>query len=716
MDTPAHPEGTRLSRLARSVPLGNPNFALTLFVGLMVVQALGFLIFGTGRPGKSVSGVILTLHNVLALACAWIAFRRARGVAAIFWFLYAVSILTLLIPTVIGTCDTLFDCSTLSPSTWRVLFCLYGAPVLMILFLPETDRERLKSEIFLDLFQVAIVVGLSFSTFFLLPVQQMMPADALLRNVSLSNLLSFFLLAAAVVRLLFARVPGTRDLLLRLGIFLVFCAFVTYIGNWIDLRQYTTVSAWFDLCWALPYIAGGLVALTWNAPIAAPPARAATGFVGFLGTNVVLVALLFGCIDLLMGRWKAAHSEVLTIIAVGASLLAFTVRHALTQHHQQQEITQRKAAQDDLFNANKTISRLLEIADLEVTGITQISELGSLLQACASRDEALRIIPERLVRLFPGTSGTLSVLNASKDRAESAARWGNRAPLDETFAPDECWSLRRGCTHPVPGLDSSLRCAHLPSQGSSVCIPLIANGEAIGVFSIQDDERASDVSLLPDSDAFARTSQLASAVAEHIALAISNLNLREALRLQAIRDPLTGLYNRRYMREFLEREIHRARRRGRPVAVMMLDLDNFKRYNDTFGHPAGDEALRFVGDALLRAVRGEDLACRYGGEEFCLILPECSLPQAAVRAEEIRAQLKKLHQERAAEIPGVVTVSIGVAAFEETTDDGSLLLKLADDALYQAKRAGRDRVVVARPDSERRPVAVSSTASVLSQH
>jgi diguanylate cyclase (GGDEF)-like protein len=265
---------------------------------------------------------------------------------------------------------------------------------------------------------------------------------------------------------------------------------------------------------------------------------------------------------------------------------------------------------------------------------------------------------------------------------------------NQTFAPDECWSLRRGCMHALPAGDSSVRCTHLQAAGSSVCVPLIANGEAIGVLSIQNDDEFSDAST--DSESFARRDRLASAVAEHIALAISNLSLREALRQQTIHDPLTGLHNRRYMQEFLEREILRARRKGRPLSLMMLDVDNFKRYNDTFGHPAGDEALRFVAHTLLRAVRADDLACRYGGEEFSLILPECSLDQASVRAEEIRAQLKALHMERASEIPGVLTVSIGVAAFEETTDQGNLLLKFADDALYQAKRGGRDRVVVAR--------------------
>jgi len=175
-------------RTAGFAQVRNPRFIATVFAGLIALQALGFFVLGTGRAGKSVSLISLVAHNLLALACSWIAFRRARGVAALFWFLYALSLLTLLIPTAFGTYDTVFEQSSLSVSTWRVLFCLYGAPILMMLFLPDSDRERPKSEIFLDLFQVAIVVGLTFSTLFLLPVRQLLPADALLRNISLSNL------------------------------------------------------------------------------------------------------------------------------------------------------------------------------------------------------------------------------------------------------------------------------------------------------------------------------------------------------------------------------------------------------------------------------------------------------------------------------------------------------------------------------------------------
>jgi diguanylate cyclase (GGDEF)-like protein len=231
-----------------------------------------------------------------------------------------------------------------------------------------------------------------------------------------------------------------------------------------------------------------------------------------------------------------------------------------------------------------------------------------------------------------------------------------------------------------------------------VCIPLIANGDAIGTLSLQDDDsphHAAEPEV--DAQAFDRCRHLAAAVAEHLALSIANLSLRESLRLQAIRDPLTGLYNRRYMEEFLERELLSARRKRRPLAVMMLDLDHFKRYNDNFGHAAGDKALSAVGAALLCSVRAEDIACRYGGEEFALILPECSVLQATVRAEQIRNRLKDQRPESGGHSADTLTVSIGVAAFDETTDRFDLLLKFADDALYQAKREGRDRVVVAQP-------------------
>jgi diguanylate cyclase (GGDEF)-like protein len=688
----------RGSRLREFANLRQPWFVGLVFGTLIAAQGLGFLVLGTGRAGCGFAESILVFDSLLALACAWIAFRRAQGITVLFWFLFAAVLVVLLVPTVLQTYDTLFDQNILSDSTWRLLYCLYGAPILMMLFLPDTHRRaRVKSEIFLDLFQVAIVVALIYSTFFFLPAQRMLPADALLHNISISDAQSWLLLGAVLVRLQFARVPSTRSLLLRLGLFLLVCAVATFIGDRIDLYHYVSAAAWFNLGWAIPQVAAGLLALTWAPSPEPPSAPEPANFLSFLGTNLVLVAML-SCVALLMDQWKQAYGGIFTNVAIAASLLAFTFRLALTQFHQQQEIAQRKAAQTQLAASHQKVGRLLDNAHRQTAEITQISELGSLLQACTSREEVFRLIPERLRRLFPGASGSISLLSASGNRAESVAQWGVLCPAHQIFSPEQCWALRRGCTHVHPGGRSEPRCSHLLGEGPSVCIPLIANGTTFGTLVIQNDDPLSPSSAPDgDSDAFARRRQLAATVAEHIALAVANLNLREALRLQAVRDPLTGLYNRRYMQEFLDREFHSARRKHRPLAVMMLDLDHFKRYNDNFGHSAGDRALAAVGETLLRCARAEDVACRYGGEEFALILPECSLLQATARAEEIRRRLKECHAQSDHQATDALTVSIGVAAFDETTDRVDLLLKFADDALYEAKRAGRDRVVAARP-------------------
>jgi diguanylate cyclase (GGDEF)-like protein len=688
----------RASRLGEFASLRQPRFVALVFAALIAAQALGFLLLGTGRWGLGLVLSVLVLSSLLALACAWIAFRRSQGITALFWFLFVAVLVVLLVPTAFQAYDTLFNQTTLSDSTWRLLYCLYGAPILMMLFLPTSRRARVKSEVFLDLFQIAIVVGLIYSAFFFLPARQMLPADALLRNINISDAQSLLLLFAVVVRLQFARVSSTRSLLLRLGLFLLVCAVATFIGNWIDLHHHLAASAWFNLGWAIPQVAAGLIALTWVPSPEPQPSPEPASFVSFLGTNLALVAML-SCIALLTNRWKQAYGEGLTDVAIAASLLAFTFRLALTQFHQQQEIAQRKDAQELLTASHQKVGRLLDDAHRQTIEITQISELGSLLQACTSREEVFRLIPERLRRLFPGASGCIALLSASGNRSESAAEWGI-SPRNQIFSPDQCWALRRGLTHAHPGGRSEPRCSHLLGEGPSVCIPLVANGDTFGTLSIQRDDPLPPTSD-PDSDAdsiiSARRRQLAAAVAENIARAVANLNLRESLRLQAVRDPLTGLYNRRYMQEFLDRELHSARRKNRPLAVMMLDLDHFKRYNDNFGHAAGDLALAAVGEALLRSVRADDVACRYGGEEFALILPECSLRQATVRAEEIRKRVKEYRAQRDHQPANALTVSTGVAAFDETTDRVDLLLKLAEDALYRAKLAGRDRVVVARP-------------------
>jgi len=695
MSTYAPADSFRFLHFRRPRDLADPRCVGTLFAALMTFQALGYWLLGTSPAGMGVSECIVIVCNLVALACAWAAIRRAHGTAALFWFLFAATLLILLVPGLLLLITTLFHCPLVSDSTVRVLWCLYGAPILMMLVLPDVHRRaRLKAEVFLDLFQVGMVVGLSYSTFFYLPLQPMLPSEALLRNLNVSNLLSLFLVLAVLVRLCFTDTGATRGLLHRLGIFVLVCAIVTFIGNWIDLHHYRSAAAWFDLGWDLPLAAAALVALTWKPDSETQSELPPASLLSFLGTNLFLVAVL-SCIALLMDRWKAAHGAMLADAAAAATLVAFTWRLALTQYHQQQQVSQREAAQYELFAANETIGRLLEESRAQARGIAQISELGSLLQACASRDEAFRIIPERLRQLFPGTSGTVSLLSASKNRAESEAEWGPCAPADHIFTPAECWALRRGCAHVHPGGESALCCRHLSGEGAAVCLPLIANGEALGVLAIQDNEFiAYDTSSSDHSPAWR---PLAMAAAEHIALALSNLSLREALRLQAVRDPLTGLYNRRYMEEFLERELQRSRRQRRPLSVLMLDIDHFKRYNDLFGRAAGDEMLRSLGDTLLHSVRSDDVACRYSGQEFVIVLPECPLVQASGRAEEICRRIKDVSTPRAGEVRDPVTICVGVAAYDENgANTVPLLLKLAEDTLCQAKHEGSDCAVAAQ--------------------
>ena len=166
------------------------------------------------------------------------------------------------------------------------------------------------------------------------------------------------------------------------------------------------------------------------------------------------------------------------------------------------------------------------------------------------------------------------------------------------------------------------------------------------------------------------------------------------LREQAITDPLTGLYNRRYLRELLQRELVRGARAGESIALILMDVDHFKHINDTFGHEAGDIVLTAVGALLRKNVRGSDIACRYGGEEFALVLPETGAESAQRRAEDIRLALGQLELKHLGKRIGKITASLGIALFPVHGEDMDSLLRVADEALYDAKGAGRDRVVV----------------------
>jgi diguanylate cyclase (GGDEF)-like protein len=252
------------------------------------------------------------------------------------------------------------------------------------------------------------------------------------------------------------------------------------------------------------------------------------------------------------------------------------------------------------------------------------------------------------------------------------------------FAPEDCWALRRGRPHLAEpgGLSPPCRHAAGPEGLTHFCLPLSAQSEALGVLTLRGES-------IPEGRK--RTAQ---SLSDHIALALANLRLRETLRSQSIRDALTGLHNRRHMEESLERELRRAARAQYAVGVLMIDLDYFKHFNDTFGHAAGDTALKEVGLTLRAQIRGGDIACRYGGEEFVVILPEAGLEASRKRADDLRESVRHLNIRHEGQAMGAITLSVGVAVFPLHGASATDLLRAADAALYLAKQGGRDRVVV----------------------
>ena len=236
-----------------------------------------------------------------------------------------------------------------------------------------------------------------------------------------------------------------------------------------------------------------------------------------------------------------------------------------------------------------------------------------------------------------------------------------------------------------------MRCDHLesPAAGFSICVPFGVSEGMPGLLTLE----GSALSGSPGEAEEARLADLlalATAAAEHAALAVANLELREKLREQAIRDPLTGLYNRRFLEESLRNEIRRLGRRGDTLGVLMIDLDHFKLFNDTLGHEAGDVLLRALGRFLSAHVRAEDVACRYGGEEFTILMPSAGEEQLLRRAEELRSLASDVGGHASGAPPRLVTLSIGAALFPRHGSTPEALLRAADEALYRAKGEGRD--------------------------
>ena len=359
---------------------------------------------------------------------------------------------------------------------------------------------------------------------------------------------------------------------------------------------------------------------------------------------------------------------LILLLQVGAGLLAI-LGLIYAFRSSRGEADKRAAAVASADRSREQVARLFEMADV--------------LQSASDHSDANAVLKATAADLVPGFSGALYVFNNSRDRLVLSTTWGRAEndALPEMINPNTCWGLKRGKAHMNRGDGSKLCCGHHVGSETTLEIPMIARGEIVGLLQLFAGGVAAEQRL-------EGVIELGSALADGMSLALANMALREKLRNQALRDPLTGLYNRRYMEDCLQRFVRLAERENREVSLVMVDLDHFKRLNDENGHAFGDQVLRDAAMALTGSLRETDIVCRFGGEELVVILPDCPLDRAADKAEVLRLRIEELSNTHGAEI----SASFGVASLPHTSQNVGDLLSAADQALYKAKQGGRNQV------------------------
>lgn len=469
---------------------------------------------------------------------------------------------------------------------------------------------------------------------------------------------------------------------------------------------------------SLPAI-GGQAEGTWRVIVIAPldivTQKARQSLVQTVAPMIAIVAFIL-VISLLMGRRVARRINLVidgthamskgnfaARIAVDGETDEFAVLartfNSMSQKVEDMVLEKEKAAEN---LATLAASLKLNAAQLESSlthsrkqnrEITLRNELGDLLQSCLCIDEVGSIVDHYLPQLFPKSNGAVYLNTSTKTAMNAVAVWGvtDHHIIRPEFVHEDCWGLRRGKPHCVDDSEATSLCDHvtLPLPAVSICVPMIARTETIGLLHLEY-AHLSDLDASGDSS---EQTELAASVGALLAMAVANLRLSAALLEASIHDKLTGLHNRRYLETALPREIARSSREKRSLAILMLDVDHFKVFNDTHGHEAGDAVLRSLGLVLRESCRLGDTACRFGGEEFTVLLTDSGEAAAREWGNRLRRDLCEMKVRVGSLVLPPVTVSIGLALYPDHGDNKESLLKAADVALYDAKRAGRDQLM-----------------------
>ncbi len=408
----------------------------------------------------------------------------------------------------------------------------------------------------------------------------------------------------------------------------------------------------------------------------------------------------------LVRLWKGSMetSEATKIIDMnqyGASsqIYEFNCKQIIDEHkeikgvvHTISNITEKIREHKELQEAYEQQRAGMHALKIKNEQITLLVEMSDILLAANSQEELGSIMTRYAQHLLAFSSGYLFIMHPSKNYLEMSNKWGTPKQQESVFSSENCWAIRLGRTYQVKRSGMELLCDHISQSndlaGTVMCVPLMAQNDIYGLLYMEIPE---DVFQLNEDHKL-----LITAFAELTALALANVRLRENLRYQSIRDALTGLYNRRYLEDALLKQKHQSERSKTSFAILMLDLDHFKKINDTFGHDAGDTALKEVGEILQNEIRAGDVASRYGGEEFVLMLHDIDLGNAEKRADNIRTSISKLQLKYGAQEIIPITISIGIAMYPQDSTEVASLIEIADQALYTAKKNGRNRIVSAQ--------------------
>lgn len=390
------------------------------------------------------------------------------------------------------------------------------------------------------------------------------------------------------------------------------------------------------------------------------------------------------------------------------------------------DINKLKDFEAKLLNSHKELEETITRLNKYNNEIIILDELSNFIQACSNLDEVLKVTSLHLIKLIPTCSGRIHLFNSSRNKLISEYSWGDTIHSKEVFNPEDCWALKRGTLHSTLN-KSEVNCNHIDSSKCikdliHVCVPLHSQSDIIGLLYIEDEILKSNSHSLVENNHSEdnlkdkeRFKTLISSVSERLSLAISNIKLKERLRNESIRDPLTGLFNRRYLNYYLESQIGTSIRKSYSIGFILIDIDNFKSFNDNYGHQTGDIVIQKVSKVLTSNVRDADIVCRYGGEEILIVLPEINLKNLYQKAEALRELISTIDLTFLTPTNYIshhnidnITVSVGVDLFSPISnnhldknslnnlrDIEPLLLAIqnADLALYQAKREGKNKVV-----------------------